>query len=787
MRKQQSLIPGAKQVKMTTQFPGYNHTEIIADGEMFDTKNLSGDGFPVVQQRKRRGICAFPAVEKLGGIYNLDGLVYTKGTKVYYKNTEVEGIAVSTADEMLPKQIVGFGSYVCIWPDKVYFNTIDKKDCGLMERNWSSENRTVQPYVIMCRGDGTDYDSTEITVGDTAPADPANGALWLDTRGDADVLRQYSTPMSSWVEVATTFVKIYGEDIGKGIEQYDTVTIKNLRASEYTGNKNKKRLQELNGDNIVYDCGEDYIVVAGLIRNTVNVNKMLQVNRSVPDMDYLCVSKNRIWGCKYGRQKKAGYRWEKQGGQNISITMSYIAMNTQQEVPAANILNAIVSEEEPPIEEVEENRYWVRTENNETVSINYAPVVLEDYAQWRQIYGIMTISATGIGSNFAEGDEINISGFEPWTDGLSDHAIADQLALNGKFMIREVDKNSLSIFAIDGSPITGRKAGTSSSRIIIEKIADSSKVFVNEIRACKLGDFKNWNNFMGLSTDSYVISVGTEGAFTGAVVQNEYPIFFKENSIMKIMGNTPSSFQLQTVNSRGVQNGSWRSVAVVNEVVYYKSVHEVMALTSDGRLPSPVSDQLGGVWYEDARAGAVNGKYYISMKTNGEWNHFVYDTKRRIWYREDDLQVMEYATVQDALFAIDEANNALVGINGDMATSGGVLEDEPEWYAVFGISGVEFAPGANGGYSRSELRGSLYLSRFDIRMYVEDGTKLDMYIMYDSDGEWLKQGTIENHGFKTFTLPVIPRRCDHLRVKLCGRGAFRIYNISRMMEAGGDG
>lgn len=40
---------------------------------------------------------------------------------------------------------------------------------------------------------------------------------------------------------------------------------------------------------------------------------------------------------------------------------------------------------------------------------------------------------------------------------------------------------------------------------------------INEIYCCVLGDFKNWYRFMGVSTDSYVASVGTEGPWTGAV------------------------------------------------------------------------------------------------------------------------------------------------------------------------------------------------------------------------------------------------------------------------------
>ena len=49
---------------------------------------------------------------------------------------------------------------------------------------------------------------------------------------------------------------------------------------------------------------------------------------------------------------------------------------------------------------------------------------------------------------------------------------------------------------------------------------------VNEIYCPKRGDFKNWNCFMGIATDSWVGAVGTDGQFTGAITHLGYPLFF---------------------------------------------------------------------------------------------------------------------------------------------------------------------------------------------------------------------------------------------------------------------
>jgi hypothetical protein len=89
--------------------------------------------------------------------------------------------------------------------------------------------------------------------------------------------------------------------------------------------------------------------------------------------------------------------------------------------------------------------------------------------------------------------------------------------------------------------------------------------------------------------------------------------------------------------------------------------------------------------------------------------------------------------------------------------------------------------------ARTDLTGNHYLSRFDIRMYLEEGGRAQLEIMYNSDGKWTQQGEIKGNRMKTFTLPVIPKRCDHLRIRLKGKGYFRIYSIGRIMEVGSDG
>jgi hypothetical protein len=220
---------------------------------------------------------------------------------------------------------------------------------------------------------------------------------------------------------------------------------------------------------------------------------------------------------------------------------------------------------------------------------------------------------------------------------------------------------------------------------------------------------------------------------------------------------------------------------VVNEQVYYKGRQDVMMF--DGSMPASISDALGGVLYSSARAGALGKKYYISMKDRADnWHLFTYDTERGTWYREDNFKALGFGRVDDELFAIDETNNKMASMTGSV----GEAEDDLEWLADFGLHGVRYSASGSG-YAREDSAGSRYLSRFNIRMYLEEGARAELEIMYDDDGEWHSQGELRGTRMGNIMIPVMPRRCDHLRFRMKGVGDFRIYSIARVMEVGSDG
>ena len=63
---------------------------------------------------------------------------------------------------------------------------------------------------------------------------------------------------------------------------------------------------------------------------------------------------------------------------------------------------------------------------------------------------------------------------------------------------------------------------------------------------------------------------------------------------------------------------------------------------------------------------------------------------------------------------------------------------------------------------------------------------LGVILRYDSEGEWISEGAIRGGNVQSFTIPVIPRRCDHMQIRLRGTGDVKIYSIAKILEMGSD-
>ena len=296
----------------------------------------------------------------------------------------------------------------------------------------------------------------------------------------------------------------------------------------------------------------------------------------------------------------------------------------------------------------------------------------------------------------------------------------------------------------------------------------------HEIYCCKLGDVKNWNCFMGISTDSWAVTIGSDGKFTGAITYLGYPMFFKEDCFIKIAISSTGGHQTKETRCRGVQRGSGKSLAILNETLYYKSTTGICSYA--GSLPTGISDSLGEVRYESAVGGTINNKYYVSMKDKSGKSHlFVYDQKTGIWSKEDNTDVLFFCRHEDELYFIDAKDKYMKSVRGTLPYEVGEkhTEDKFPWFVESG----------NIGYSMVDNK---YVSRINVRVSLDFGTNADFYIQYDSSGIWEHKFNMSGKGTRSFTVPVIPKRCDHFKYKLVGKGGCKIYSITKTIEQGSD-
>ncbi len=297
----------------------------------------------------------------------------------------------------------------------------------------------------------------------------------------------------------------------------------------------------------------------------------------------------------------------------------------------------------------------------------------------------------------------------------------------------------------------------------------------HEIYASALGLPCSWYDFSGISTDSYAVNVGTDGEFTGCCTYLGNPLFFKENSLHYITGSVPAQFSVATFNQfKGLEKGSERSLAVINNILYYKSSIGIVAF--DGANTQLVSPEFGKERYTNAVAGAYDDKYYVSMMNgNGEYEMFSYDTTKRMWCKEDSTEVSQFINVKNELLFHDITRKVISSICdvNVLGNSEYKSEDDFEWECET----------ANYGYSYPNNK---YMSRFQIRMQLGAGSKASFHIQYNSNGIWHNKGYMASKGIKSYLLPIVPMRCDHMRIKVKGKGDAKIYSIAKILEEGGD-
>lgn len=418
------------------------------------------------------------------------------------------------------------------------------------------------------------------------------------------------------------------------------------------------------------------------------------------------------------------------------------------------------------------------------VSGNWSAVTL-DYCK---------IAAKGIGKEFRQWDTITLSGTVA--------AQADQWEeLDGDRIVCEVADDWLRVSATPGgSNFYGRLVHTGTQASWISLTGNNTKDYKtsgsirlerripdldyltecenrvwgcsskeNVIYGSKLGDPTNWFSYRGIAADSYAVTVGSDGAFTGAATCMGSALFFKENVLHKLYGSRPSDFQLSSLHCRGVAKHAARSLCVLNETLYYLSPDGVMAW--DGSLPTKVSNALDSSRLANAESiagGVLDGRYYLYLMRGGNARMLVYDTERGLW-QEEDVCSDELCSTGGQLYLWD--GTSLWAADPSR---------EADWENTDGVEhamAFELVTGEIGQDKTEEQ----YFSRLTLRLDAEARSKIEVAVSYDG-GTWERIATLAaEQKRQCFDLPFVPRRCGTLRLRLRGTGQITLRSIAKTL------
>ena len=484
-----------------------------------------------------------------------------------------------------------------------------------------------------------------------------------------------------------------------------------------------------------------------------------------------------------GELTRLGAQWE-MGGKSVTVTPC--------DAEGRIYTPAGAGKTEP--KEPEDGQLFLKSDSDEAYDSN---AVLMRYSaknkKWVEVLlSAVKIRCPGIGGVIREGDTVTISGMPD--------AVCNAVAkgLNGEVMVQTMDGDEM-VAVLTRAEDSDRYYGSwtvtetsvtwkSADGTVTENDAAAAPVKVerrvpeldfvteqgnrvwgcsrkeNTIYACALGDPTNWYSYQGIAADSYAVSVGSDGTFTGAASCMGYVLFFKENCIHKLYGSKPSDYQLSSVRCRGVAANAAHSLCVLNETLYYLSPGGVMAW--DGSLPSKVSGALdtgkvtGAAW---CAAGSLDARYYLYLRRQGDsaGRLLVYDTERGLWHEESAVGY-EMASTGRQLYLWD--GRALWAADPDRETEG-EAEAALQFEAVSGDIGLTETD-------------DKYISRITLRLDAQTHSVVTLAASYDG-GPWETLRTAAATGdHARLNLPFEPRRHDTMRLKLSGTGQIALRSMA---------
>lgn len=304
-------------------FGGLNESYSCTEAEFGTVINFSSRGYPALLTRKKRQ--KKRSIENVNGMYHLNGTLICRGKGLEYTpDSTEERTGVVVLEDVLTddrKALVGMGTKILIFPDKVAFDTATGELTGLGAQ-WKLTEGGAGMTIYPCDAEGKIY--TPWSCGETEPSNPKDGQLFL--KGDTSapyaytsVLEEYHAKSGKWVEVLTNHLMISVNGLRSIVEEGDTITIGGMPQAIC-----EAVAADLNGDAAILKKSTDSIVVEktpaqeskryygywgvyadrltwtsmdGKVTENMTEAAPVTLERRVPDLDFVTEQGNRVWGC----------------------------------------------------------------------------------------------------------------------------------------------------------------------------------------------------------------------------------------------------------------------------------------------------------------------------------------------------------------------------------------------------------------------------------------------------------------------------------------------------------
>lgn len=712
------------------EFGGLDRRPRISENCFSEMQNLTGDQYPALAPRKRRGIIGtdkkYNAMLTAG-----EKKAYVIGNTLYWGDVEMELLA--GAD--VKRQLVMMGAYIVVFPDAMYLNTADTADCGdfhyLMESKQHeftfSMYYRANPYALPQEQEDL------LSVAEDAKRRLV-GTQFVFDQTTVDVYHiphTYSIAMHVAGSNASHF-----QFIGIPNPSF-RVTVDKVSFKPFEMYEVKYIKEDGSTQNLVSDYFEKYIKEYNSIFSSIG--KIVVTNKETGEVVEHKITLHGDPADAKNNFKDANQGfWTRYDDPPVAAADSALYLNGSPVDSVLCVSSALFSEMQLP----------EGIEYNATLSVTKGDGFLLPYLE-----GV----PTGNVQICFQGGRMWVRGFLCGTPTFTTVSKNAEPAQNYTFSVDVAASPNMDYVIEAQNRLWGCRYGT-----------NVNGKLVNEIYASALGDFRQWYTFAEVSTDSYVASVGISGSFTGAVNYRGYPLFFKENAMFKVYGDYPENYQIISDTAMGVQKGCDKSLFVLSNTLYYRSPDGLFAY--NGSSSERIDAALGNEHYTDVACCGTGTKLWVSM-TGERKDHsglYVFDTEKGLWHKEDAVIAQQMVRFENDVYIAD-GDGRLFTVNG----SEGVAESgEVRFFAETGVIG----------YSTPD---SKYVSRFALRVAVPHDGSLQIFVEYDSANVWEFKGSIEGNGMGTFTVPVVPRRCDHFRIRLAGKGDCRIFGFSKVLEEGG--